>query len=245
MYCRKEKYHELAGSDWPDFEKFVKNDYSNTKQEIVREIKSLHENFFYLEGLTSLDGPNVMIVNGKIIVDGHEYSDYTNLLKKYVDIKNVDWISINTTAGHTDGCFVYLNKSNVITIRDIINHQEVINDVNEIVIPWGNYQQSLEDFKKIKQKNSGKWWIPGEEDNDKVTYFINQYLDHWVGYTEETVFDVNVLPLDSKNVFVSSDKKELHDLLKQNGINPIYVPWRHRFFTDNGLHCITLCLHRE
>lgn len=244
MYCRKEKYHELAGSDWPNFENFVKSDYSNTREDIVQEIKSLHENFFYLEGLTPLDGPNIILVNGKIVVDSHEYSDYINILKKHVDIENLDWVSINTTAGHTDGCFVYLNKSTVITIKDIVNHREVIDGINEIIIPWENYQQSLEDFKKIKQKNSGKWWIPGEEDNDTMTYFINQYLDHWVGYTEETVFDVNVLPLDSKNVFVSSDKKELHNLLKQNGINPIYVPWRHRFFTDNGLHCITLCLHR-
>ena len=33
--------------------------------------------------------------------------------------------------------------------------------------------------------------------------------------------------------------------LKKNKIDYIVVPWRHRFFLDNGLHCITLDLYRE
>jgi hypothetical protein len=28
-------------------------------------------------------------------------------------------------------------------------------------------------------------------------------------------------------------------------MEPVYVPWRHRYFWDGGLHCITLDLYRE
>ena len=33
--------------------------------------------------------------------------------------------------------------------------------------------------------------------------------------------------------------------LKKHKMEPIHVPWRHRFFWDGGLHCITLDLNRE
>jgi hypothetical protein len=28
-------------------------------------------------------------------------------------------------------------------------------------------------------------------------------------------------------------------------MEPVYVPWRHRYFWDGGLHCITLDLRRD
>ncbi len=28
-------------------------------------------------------------------------------------------------------------------------------------------------------------------------------------------------------------------------MEPVYIPWRHRYFWDGGLHCITLDLVRE
>jgi N-dimethylarginine dimethylaminohydrolase len=87
--------------------------------------------------------------------------------------------------------------------------------------------------------------LPGEENNNQFTHFVEKYLSHLVGYVDETFFDVNVLPLDTQNVFVASDNKELHAMYKQHGIEPIPVPWRHNLFHDNGLHCISLCLHRQ
>ena len=243
-YYGKEKYHVLAGSSWPKFEDLMQENIKNIDPEIIKEIDSFNDSLMYHEGLSCLEGPNVILVDNKIIFDYHEYANYMATLTPHFNLENFQPVHINTTAGHTDGCFVYLNNSTVVTIADIINHSSVVNGMNEIVIPWENYQTKLEDFCKIKSKNKGAWWIPGEEDNNKMTYFINKHLIDWTGNVEETVFDVNVLPLDGQNVFVSSNNKNFHDLLKDHNINPIYVPWRHGFFTDNGLHCITLCLHR-
>ena len=33
--------------------------------------------------------------------------------------------------------------------------------------------------------------------------------------------------------------------LKKHNVEPVYIPWRHRYFWDGGLHCITLDLKRR
>ena len=42
----------------------------------------------------------------------------------------------------------------------------------------------------MKNKNQGRWWIKGEEDNQDLIDYIDTWLDHWVTYVEETVFDI-------------------------------------------------------
>ena len=33
--------------------------------------------------------------------------------------------------------------------------------------------------------------------------------------------------------------------LKKHNMEPVHIPWRHRYFWDGGLHCITLDLKRQ
>jgi len=39
--------------------------------------------------------------------------------------------------------------------------------------------------------------------------------------------------------------EKLLEFLKKHKMEPIHIPWRHRYFWDGGLHCITLDLVRE
>jgi glycine amidinotransferase len=78
-----------------------------------------------------------------------------------------------------------------------------------------------------------------------VINVVEQWLGHWTGYVEETVFDVNMLIIDPKNVMVFNYNKLVFDTLDRYGITPHIVPFRHRFFWDGGIHCVTLDLHRE
>ena len=90
-----------------------------------------------------------------------------------------------------------------------------------------------------------KWWINGEDDNRDMQQFIDTYMQDYVGNVYETFFDVNVLSLDSDAICISNDNRELRQRLEKRGIESIVVPWRHQFFVDGGLHCITLDLCRE
>ena len=81
--------------------------------------------------------------------------------------------------------------------------------------------------------------------DDAWNTLVTTWLSDWVGYAKETVFDVNVLSLDEKHVIVSNYNKEVFAFFKKHKIEPIISPWRHRYFWDGGIHCITLDLERE
>lgn len=97
----------------------------------------------------------------------------------------------------------------------------------------------------MKDKVKGKWWVRGEEHNDQLIHFINTWLNDWVGYVEETVFDVNMLSIDQNTIICNNYNKEVFDHFKKHKVEPIVFNFRHRYFWDGGVHCITQDLYRE
>ena len=75
--------------------------------------------------------------------------------------------------------------------------------------------------------------------------YVNEWMDDWVGYVEETVFDVNMLVINESNVIVNNYNEKAFDAFERHGITPHIINFRHRYFWDGGLHCITLDLERE
>ena len=67
----------------------------------------------------------------------------------------------------------------------------------------------------------------------------------WVGYSPETFFDVNSLQLDSEHLMVTRYNKQVFDFLKKHKVEPIIVPFRHRYLWDGGLHCMTFDYERK
>jgi hypothetical protein len=98
---------------------------------------------------------------------------------------------------------------------------------------------------ELKKKNAGKWWVPGEELNDDFTDFVETWLKDWVLYVEETVFDIGMLILDPKNVIVINYNKQVFDAFERHGITPHVINFRHRYFWDGGISCITSDLGRK
>lgn len=233
----KQHYEVLAGADWPSFDDFCSGTTFKS-EDIANEIEQFRDSLTY-DTLSSPHGPNILLHNNEVIVDHHEYVDFVDVLQNHIKT-NKSWRSINTRAGHTDGCFNTLNSNTVIGIDTML--EDFFPRYNKITVTWDNYQNHIESFKKHKQSVGGRWWVPGQEHNSKFTAYVEKYLTHLVGYVEETQFDVNVLSLDSKTVFVTgTDAKKLKDF----NIDAIPIRWRHRWFHDGGLHCLTLDLHRQ
>jgi len=46
-------------------------------------------------------------------------------------------------------------------------------------------------------------------------------------------------------VIAFSYNKQVFDALARYGITAHVVPFRHRYFWDGGIHCVTMDLHRE
>ena len=149
-----------------------------------------------------------------------------------------------TSPGHHDGAFTPVKPGLIISTGHAQDYSETFPGW-EIVRLKKDHWQQVKDFRKVKEQNRGRWWVPGEENNDDLADFINTWLEDWVLYVEETVFDVNMLVVDEKNVLCNNYNKEAFDAFERHGVTPHVVNFRHRYFWDGGLHCITSDLHRE
>lgn len=151
---------------------------------------------------------------------------------------------IVNTGGHTDGSFCPVAPGLIISINDIPTYKDTFPDWEVVYLPNQSWD-AITPFLDLKKKNQGRWWIPGFEYDQTVVDTVENWLGHWTGYVEETVFDVNMLIVDPKNVIVFNYNQQAFRAFERYGITPHIVPFRHRYFWDGGIHCVTLDLHRE
>jgi hypothetical protein len=151
---------------------------------------------------------------------------------------------IVNTGGHGDGTYCPVCPGLIISLQDVPTYKDTFPNWEVVYLPGQSWEKVIP-FWRLKEKNHGRWWIPGFEHDNQVINVVEKWLGHWTGYVEETVFDVNMLIIDPKNVIVFNYNKQVFDALDRYGITPHIVPFRHRYFWDGGIHCITSDLHRE
>jgi hypothetical protein len=151
---------------------------------------------------------------------------------------------IVNTGGHSDATYCPVCPGLIISLTDVPTYKDTFPDWEVVYLP-GQSWNMVKPFLDLKHKNKGKWWIPGFEQDQAVVDTVETWLGHWTGYVEETVFDVNMLIIDPKNVMVFNYNKQVFDALERHGITPHVIPFRHRYFWDGGVHCVTSDLHRE
>jgi hypothetical protein len=148
------------------------------------------------------------------------------------------------TGGHSDATYCPVTPGLIISLSDVPTYAKTFPGWEVVYLPSQSWDK-VRPFLRLKEKNKGKWWIPGFEQDQAVIDTVEQWLGHWTGYVEETVFDVNMLIIDPKNVMVFNYNKQVFDALDRYSITPHVVPFRHRYFWDGGIHCVTSDLHRE
>ena len=146
--------------------------------------------------------------------------------------------------GHSDGAFCPVKPGLIISLKDVQNYEETFPGWEVVHLP-GQSWSKVRAFLELKARNKGKWWIPGEENNDELTDYVEKWLSDWVTYVEETVFDVNMLVINEQNVICNNYNKKVFDAFERHGITPHVINFRHRYFWDGGLHCITSDIARE
>jgi hypothetical protein len=100
-------------------------------------------------------------------------------------------------------------------------------------------------YKMVQKKNRGRWWVPGEESNNDFADFVDCYLSNWVGFIEESQFDLNILMIDESNAVCTNANDEICKKLDSYGIKLHVVNFRHSLFFDGGIHCITSDIKRR
>jgi N-dimethylarginine dimethylaminohydrolase len=148
-----------------------------------------------------------------------------------------------TSGGHIDGCFSPVVPGLILSIWDMDSYAETFPGW-EVCYLEGEGKHKMQGFTELKEKNAGSWWIQNAHNDDELIDYVETWFKDWVGYSEESVFDVNVLNIDEKNVIVNGYNKTVFDTFERYGITAHICPIRHRYFWDGGIHCVTLDLDR-
>ena len=181
------------------------------------------------------------------------------ILVDRLDFKYMKWfrenlkdtkIIVSGLGGHSDGVFCPVRPGLIVTTYDYKEHfADTIFKDWEIVCTdnnsWEQTKNITGKISKMLEKTNNRWYVEGEEDNNELIEFTNTYLNKWVGYCAESVFDVNMLVLDKHNVIVNSYNEKIFDAFKRHKIEPIICKLRHRWFWDGGLHCNTVDIRRR
>lgn len=260
-------YHSVKDPSWPDA------DFDHLpawiQQECVAQhgwslsrphLESFHYYDCYSEIFAHIAGQNNIvnsaahpIINGAMVSrigrdlyfgtesdQPHSNSLTQTLIKEFEEHR----VHIVNTRGHSDGTYCPVCPGLIISLYDVPHYHNTFPDWEVVYLPGQSWAKA-KPFLKLKEKNAGKWWIPGFEHDQAVIDVVQTWLNHWTGYVEETVFDVNMLIIDPKNVMVFNYNKQVFDALTRYGITPHVVPFRHRYFWDGGIHCVTSDLHRD
>ena len=154
--------------------------------------------------------------------------------------------------GHTDGVYcnvadkIWLTNGNVLPYEKHWPGMPVLElsttndgEIND----WQKFDQKMQERELSKTK--GGWFIYNHELTPEDIAFTESHLKDWTGYCEETLFDINMSIIDENNVMAISQNSLVYERLESFGVKVHKVPFRHRFFWDGGLHCITNDLVRE
>lgn len=246
----QDRYGYIGGEDWPEWERYTNFDdgLTDVDPEIIREISSYE---------SLIPAPNITVVGKDVYID--EFKDtYVTQAESWA---GSDWTNIFKSAtphdfranslnigGHNDSCFHTIGPGKIITIGEIQQYEKTFPgwDVHTVPEEFSVGHVHFQDNVKPKIDQQFSWWLPGEENNEEFTNFVNDWLGEWVGWVEETIFDVNIFMLDPHTVCVSNPhNKDVNAFFKKHKIEVVHIPWRHRFFHDGGLHCTTLDLIRD
>ena len=145
---------------------------------------------------------------------------------------------------HNDAVFCVVRPGCIVSLREIQEYKNEFPGWDVLYLPDQSWDK-VSPFLEMKDKVGGSWWLKGEEHNDQLIQFVNTWLHDWVGYVEETVFDVNMLSIDQNTIICNNYNKEVFDYFKKHKVDPIVFNFRHRYFWDGGVHCITQDLYRE
>ena len=146
--------------------------------------------------------------------------------------------------GHGDATYCPVSPGLIISLRDVPTYSKTFPDWEVVYLPPSNYAH-MKEFESSMKRNKGRWFIPGFDQDPNLVNIVDHYFNDWVGYVAETVFHVNILVVDSKNIVVSGHNDRVEQACARHGITVHIAPFRHKYFWDCGIHCATNDISRS
>ncbi|MBR20424.1 MAG: hypothetical protein CMA64_09830 [Euryarchaeota archaeon] len=181
---------------------------------------------------------------GKDLIIDTENKDnipFVEWLRKYKKLHDLD-VNIHTAGmgSHSDSSVCPVKPGMLLTRFEIDHYSDTFAGWEIEKLP--HYIPSdLDRYHRLWEDFSFK--LTHEPEQEAVD-FIQTYLKHWIGYSEETTFEVNMLHLNPETVITSHANNSVTKMLNNNGVEVIHCPLRHKYFWDGGSHCVTFDIDR-
>jgi hypothetical protein len=171
------------------------------------------------------------------------YDDKSAILKQVNDLFPTTRNHVVNAGGHGDAVYCPVTPGLIISLNDIPTYADTFPGWEVVYLPPSNYSH-MREFEHSMKRNKGRWFIPEFEQDNHLIDMVDHYFDEWVGQVSETVFDVNILIVDPKNIVVSTHNDVVEKACARHGIEVHVVPFRHKYFWDCGIHCVTNDINR-
>lgn len=147
-------------------------------------------------------------------------------------------VHLSGTGDHNDGVFCPIRPGHIFT-----SHYRKVYDSS---FPgWEVFHLPDTTYKNLKHLGiANKWYLPGI-DYGHFNREILTVAETWLGYPQETVFEVNMLVVDEKNIICGAYDEQAFKYFESLGITPHLVEFQSRYFWDAGIHCLTSDIHRS
>ena len=201
-----------------------------------------------------ITAPSIFRLGTRIIFDAVTYDQQTfEYFCKFIDDRFKPERTVLSSRPysydqHSDGVICVVREGLLLVSEQAVNIEENFPGWDYITVkPDTTQMKKFLKFRTNKKQNNilSKYYLDESYHNDKLTSFIDDYLDNWYGYSPETMFDTNSFQLDPNTIAVGRYNKEIFVEFKKRKIEPIIVPLRHSWFWDGGLHCSTLDVKRK
>lgn len=182
--------------------------------------------------------PSLVRMGKDLYIDQDIHQDFWPQCTQWmVDTARDYRVNIAATNGHSDAVFCPVAPGLIVSSHYKTNYQHTFPGWEVFPIP-----NTLNNF--TFEKN---WWTrdPDINNNQAFSQHIQSRAQDWVGEARETVFEVNMLVIDEKNVVVMKEYPPLNAWLHDRGITVHQIDFRTRSFWDGGWHCMTLDIRRD
>lgn len=234
---------------------FISGDHPCLENYLVI-FKDVKENIILMNDKDYLNCPSIIPHNDIVYCDEQVSLSHFNKIKSYFPelafirhrINLFKFKSSFSGGGHLDASFNIIGKNLAVGIEPEYLDLDFLSKFNIIHYKkTGLLRELIRNNRRSFVTNNANVWYTYDENfhNEKFIHYVNTYLDNWVGVSDETIFDINILSIDKNNVIVSKYNKECFDFFKKHNIEATVCSWRHANFWDGGIHCATLDLERE
>lgn len=252
-YIRPTDFYE----SWPEYSQEIKEKFSifqNKDQKHLDaklkfyshafdEIKHSGSDVVYTD-LDFINGCFVSRIGEKLYFATQTYYDDKQSIldqvnKLFPDTQN----RVVNAGGHGDSVYCPVTPGLIISLNDVPTYADTFPGWEVLYLPPSNYAH-MREFEFSMKRNKGRWFMPGFEQDIDLQHSVDYYFDEWIGQVSETVFDVNILIVDPKNIIVSTYNEKVEQACARYGITVHVSPFRHKYFWDCGIHCVTNDLDR-